>query len=527
VNAFALLLALLLQLLAVPALAQQPREPIDVERFKPATTHDGFVVTEGSATTGYLRDDPVLLGVDAHVTANPLVVYVPGEGVVRRIVEQRAGFDLIAAYAFTDRFEIGASLPLFAAQAGDGDPNPAGLGDLRIVPKLRLLGGDEGGLALLGEVRLPTHSDDEFSGGARSPIFAPRVALDQRFAKAFRVGGNLGVVFRETTRFRNVVSASELTYSAALSYTFGGHDGDVGLGVDLHGGVGLAALQLEEAPLEGQLYASMRFRDDLTLRFGPSAGLVPGFGTPNVRVYVGLNWAQKRKDCITDGDGCPPCDDVLDPDVGLLRAIVVDEDDEPIRRSSARVDEWPATTVGPGIHEIRVEPGEHTLWVRARGYVPQAIPGIRVPGGTEVEEKVVMEPIEFVADGDKLEYNASVYFAFDSSMLLRESLDVLDELARVLETYPALERLSVQGHTDQLGPEEYNQGLSERRAAAVVAYLLDIGIEPDRLESIGFGETRPISDVDRKNRRVEFVIVEGRVPGAKVLNRDDREVDEP
>lgn len=512
----------LVQLLSV-AWAQDVEEPIDIERFRPAATHDGFVVTEGSAFNGYLRDDPVYLAVDLHAQANPLVVVAPGDGIQGRLVDQRVGFDLIAAYRLTDAFGIGLALPLFAAQDGDADPNPAGIGDLRLVPKLRVVGGDNGGLAILAEVRLPTHSDDEFSGGARSPIFAPRLAFDQRFAKSFRFGANLGVLLREGTQFRNVRAASELTYSAALAYTFGGHDGDVTLGVDVHGGAGLAALQIEEAPLEGQLYAKLGLTDDLAVQFGPAVGLVPGFGTPTLRFYAGLQWSRSRDEDARAGAECyecPPCP-TLGPDTSLVRAVVVDEDGEPITRSRARVDEVPATNTGPGVHEVQVEPGRRTLWVRARGYVPQKI-DVRVPPSSTVEKTVVMEPIEFVADGDRLEYNGVVYFAFDSDVLLAESHDLLDALAQVLDAYPRLKLLSVQGHADQVGSEEYNQDLSERRAASVVRYLVDVGVEPERLESVGFGESQPISDRDRENRRVEFVILKGRVPGAKVLNRDER-----
>ncbi|MEO0604772.1 MAG: OmpA family protein [Myxococcota bacterium] len=520
---FASLFAVFAQLLVATASAQPVEEPIDLERFKPAATHDGFVVTEGSGVRGYLRDDPVFLGVDVHASANPLLVVAPGDGIQERLVDQRVGFDLLAAYRFTDAFAIGVALPLFAGQDGEIDPNPAGIGDLRLVPKLRVVGGDKGGLAVLAEVRLPTHSDDEFSGGARSPVFAPKLAFDQRFAKSLRFGANVGVLLREGTQFRNVRAASEFTYSAALAYTFGGHDGDVTLGIDLHGGAGLAALQIEEAPLEGQLYARLKVAEDLAVQFGPAAGLLPGFGTPTVRFYAGLTWSRQRDadtgkavECYE----CPPCD-TLGPDNGLVRAIVVDRDGEPITRSSARVDEDPATNTGPGIHEVTVTPGRHTLWVRARGYVPQKI-DVRVPAGEEVEKRVVLDPIEFVADGDRLEYNGIVYFAFDSDVLLRESYDLLDALAQVLEAYPRLKLLSVQGHADRVGTEEYNQDLSERRAASVVRYLVDVGVEPERLESVGFGESRPISDNDRENRRVEFVILRGRVPGAKVLNRDDR-----
>jgi len=70
----------------------------------------------------------------------------------------------------------------------------------------------------------------------------------------------------------------------------------------------------------------------------------------------------------------------------------------------------------------------------------------------------------------------------------------------------------VEGHTDSVGSDKYNQRLSERRAHAVVKYLIGKGIESNRLQAAGFGESRPIAPNETpegraKNRRTEFHIV--------------------
>jgi len=67
----------------------------------------------------------------------------------------------------------------------------------------------------------------------------------------------------------------------------------------------------------------------------------------------------------------------------------------------------------------------------------------------------------------------------------------------------------VEGHTCSIGPADYNQGLSERRAAAVAEYLVSQGIRPDAIRQVGFGETRPAADNATRagreqNRRVEL-----------------------
>ena len=165
-----------------------PRQSIDLERFKPYLTADGFVVTEGTAVRNALPGDPIQLGLTLNGALNPLVVVGANNGVVNHLVSRRFGADLLASMTIVDRAALGVGLPLFFAQAGDLNPNGGGIGDLRLVPKLRITDDRTApfGLALLTELRLPTHSDDEFSGGARSVVLAPKLALDHRFPLGIR-----------------------------------------------------------------------------------------------------------------------------------------------------------------------------------------------------------------------------------------------------------------------------------------------------------------------------------------------------
>jgi len=96
-------------------------------------------------------------------------------------------------------------------------------------------------------------------------------------------------------------------------------------------------------------------------------------------------------------------------------------------------------------------------------------------------------------------------------MIHKQSYPLLDELSSVLKSRPDLKQVTVEGHTDNRGGHAYNQELSERRARAVVDYLMRKGIQSQRLSSRGYGYDRPIaSNADAlgraKNRRVEFRI---------------------
>ena len=88
-------------------------------------------------------------------------------------------------------------------------------------------------------------------------------------------------------------------------------------------------------------------------------------------------------------------------------------------------------------------------------------------------------------------------------------LDALD----VLDTYPDV-RLEVQGHTDDIGNDQFNLDLSQARAEAVVFWFVDNGVAPARLRAVGYGETVPVADNNSdagraENRRVEFALIEG------------------
>ncbi len=105
-----------------------------------------------------------------------------------------------------------------------------------------------------------------------------------------------------------------------------------------------------------------------------------------------------------------------------------------------------------------------------------------------------------------------IYFDTDQASLRAESEQTLSQVLGVLEADPAL-RLIIAGHTDNEGSDDYNQALSERRAAAVVRWLIDQGIDSGRLASRGFGEAEPVADNATPagralNRRVELRIAE-------------------
>ncbi|MCR5888715.1 OmpA family protein [Hymenobacter sp. J193] len=106
----------------------------------------------------------------------------------------------------------------------------------------------------------------------------------------------------------------------------------------------------------------------------------------------------------------------------------------------------------------------------------------------------------------------NVFFVQGKPELLGSSKPELARLAKALNEQPAL-RIRLEGHTDNQGPEEKNQLLSEQRARAIQDFLVKYGVAATRLETIGYGSSRPVAANDtepnrRRNRRVEFVILD-------------------
>jgi OmpA-OmpF porin, OOP family len=104
-----------------------------------------------------------------------------------------------------------------------------------------------------------------------------------------------------------------------------------------------------------------------------------------------------------------------------------------------------------------------------------------------------------------------VYFQTDKAVILARSYKLLDTVAEVIASHPDMPAVTIEGHTDDRGDAAYNTDLSQRRAEAVMAYLVAKGISSSRLTARGFGPSVPIaSNKTNKgrstNRRVEFKI---------------------
>jgi OOP family OmpA-OmpF porin len=127
------------------------------------------------------------------------------------------------------------------------------------------------------------------------------------------------------------------------------------------------------------------------------------------------------------------------------------------------------------------------------------------------EPKPEPEPEPAPAEPDP---TPTIQFETDKAVLREVSKPLLDEVAKMLTEHEEISKVRIEGHTDAVAKRKYNKRLSRARAAAVMRYLIEKGIDPDRLTIKGHGEEDPIADNESdegrfKNRRVEFTIVSG------------------
>ena len=131
----------------------------------------------------------------------------------------------------------------------------------------------------------------------------------------------------------------------------------------------------------------------------------------------------------------------------------------------------------------------------------------------KIEEEIPGAEVKRVDDGIVVTFdeNSGVYFETAKHNINEKSKQTLDKLSAILKEYPDT-NVIVAGHTDSVGKDEYNLGLSQRRAQAVTSYFKNKGLAGSRFTTKWYGEKNPVTSNDTpdgraKNRRVNVVIV--------------------
>ncbi len=209
-----------------------------------------------------------------------------------------------------------------------------------------------------------------------------------------------------------------------------------------------------------------------------------------------------------DGDGIPDADDAC-PDVpgvpelnGCPKPLDTDGDG-----LTDDIDQCPNDPGPAALHGCPDSDGDGIIDLEDQ--CPHEPGPADSPQGKGCPRKFTLVTIN--REKQQIELKDKIYFESAKWKIIPKSFKVLDQVAQLLKDYPTM-RLSIEGHTDSDGSDEFNQKLSENRAHAVKEYLGIQGIGLDRLQAIGFGESKPIASNrtargKETNRRVEFGII--------------------
>lgn len=157
------------------------------------------------------------------------------------------------------------------------------------------------------------------------------------------------------------------------------------------------------------------------------------------------------------------------------------------------------------------------------GAAGAAIGAVMDSQAEDLQDKLPNARVERVGEGITVTFDSGILFDVNSADLRTAAQQNLRDLVESLREYEGTEVLVV-GHTDSTGTADYNQGLSERRAASARTFLVGAGLEPGRVRAVGMGLTEPIATNDtvegrQANRRVEVAIFASEDMQAEMLRR--------
>jgi len=160
-----------------------------------------------------------------------------------------------------------------------------------------------------------------------------------------------------------------------------------------------------------------------------------------------------------------------------------------------------------GVFQAEVEAGTYNVRVSAEGYLPETFPVEIIKGETTIKNVKLVKKLE----KEEVIVLRGINFASGQAVIPPSEYPVLDQVVQVLKANENV-KVEIGGHTDSVGGEAYNQGLSERRAQSVRNYLIQRGIAASRLSARGYGEYQPVAsnttrDGRSQNRRIEFKVL--------------------
>jgi len=469
------------------------------EQFHPgASQHTSSLNLNRPEVLGHLQFSA---GLFAHFVDDPLqTLSDDGESVESRIVDDHLKTEVGASIGLFDVLQLNVVVPVVpfqngegqAALGGGGDADGAYVSEIRTsvdVPLIRPSERGGFGLGISGQVFVPSGAESSFNSD-ETVHGGPTLSALWRTQSDFELLANLGFDARSRTQVRNFSTRSAIRWGVGTVLPFAA-DGRVAALGNVFGRAPVVD-EIDEPrsdsfggsknPAEALLGLRADFTDALRVQAGGGSGISTGAGAPDFRLFASAHFRTGTADRGKPERSEPRPEPTAEPD----------PEPEP-----PRADE-PSDRDGDGIPDGEDDcPDE-----------PETFNGVDDEDGCpdEQEAQVKIEQVE-------IRLAQKINFDTEKDEIRVEQGPVLEDLAALLQKYPELTSIRIEGHADSRGTDEYNQKLSERRAAAVERFLVERGVDADRLETVGKGEREPIGDNRTKegrwqNRRVDFSILE-------------------
>jgi outer membrane protein OmpA-like peptidoglycan-associated protein len=462
------------------ARAQAKTDGFRVDRFEMApSVDDGLVVQDPGVLRHMVWSVNAMLGF-----TNTLLRVAPNlsssSGV--DVVGARLSADLDFALGLGDRFEVNVAVPFALAQASEAGTaagimlSRAGMtavGDARVGGSALLYGRNTGPrVGLAANVAIPVGSQTSFTGdrGAGAEVLATGGFVAPRY----RVIVNGGVRLRREAGYVTTDQGTELVGRAGVFVPVANDRLTTSLELDLMARAsGHDAYKELGAPILALLGARYHFAGGVRAGAGIGMGLTEAPGSPAVRALVTIGYSPEPEPSRPKPAPAPV-------------PVPVDSDGD---RIPDTLDKCPS------------QPEDYNGFQDEDG-CPDGPPDAGKP---LTLEDVVTLP-------------APIEFKFDTAIMLPGAEIYLNQVLEILQKHSEVQKLEIQGHTSSEGGAEYNLRLSNDRARAVFAWLVDHGIAAQRLVPHGYGLTQPLVPNDsepnrQRNRRVQFRLLE-QAPGS-------------
>jgi OmpA-OmpF porin, OOP family len=508
---------------AAPACAQAGGFAID--RFEPSERGSEWFVLDSLALRGHLAP---AVGVVADYGYKPLLLRDQSGRELGQLVKHQPFFHLGGSIVLWNRLRVAANLPLSPAVRGQGVPaapqyrvnQGAALGDLRLSADARLFGKYRGPLtgALGASLWLPTGTRSAFAGDGKIRL-SPHAVLAGDIGM-FAWSARLGFSYRaHDESFAGAKLGSELLLAGAAGVRT--LAGKLLVGPELYGSTVVqgGAFRKRGTPLEALLGAHYLHADAWRFGAGIGTGFTQGFGSPELRVVASAEWVPQPKspprppadrdhdEVLDQDDACPNEPGTFSEDATRNGCPLTDRDgDEILDRDDACPDGAGVRSADPAKNGCPPSDRDTDRILDELDACPDAA------GPTSLDPAKNGCPAARIERG-QIRILDQVQFETGSATILPVSYPVLAAVTQLLVEHPEVGKVSIEGHTDNIGAADYNMRLSSQRVISVLRWLADHGIALSRLSSAGYGLERPVTsnateDGRRLNRRVEFHIRE-------------------